>query len=60
MNIPFIWYAPGDPKKYSSLIKHEMHNKRGFFKNEICLDCQRADLNFDIMVLIFGCHLAEI
>ena len=26
---------PGDPKKYSSLIKRETHNKRGFFKNEM-------------------------
>ena len=27
------------PKKYSCLIKREMHKKRGFCKNEICLDC---------------------
>ena len=30
----------GGPKKYSCSIKREMHNKRGFFKNEICLHCQ--------------------
>ena len=30
----------GDLRKYSCLIKHEMHNERGFFKNEKCLDCQ--------------------
>ena len=50
----------GDPKKYSCLIKREVYNKGGFFKNEICFDYQRANLNFDILVLIFGCHLAEI
>ena len=32
---------PGDPKKNNfCLIKREIHNKRGFFKNETCLDCQ--------------------
>ena len=47
-------------KKYSCLTKREMHNKRRFFTNETCLDCQWADLNFDMLVLSFGCHLAEI
>ena len=27
-------------KRYSCLIKHKLHNKRGIFKNEICFDCQ--------------------
>ena len=36
----------GWPKKYSCLIKREMHNKRGFFENEICLDCKWANLKF--------------
>ena len=32
--------VPGDPKKYSCLIKHKMHNKRGIFKNKIVLNYQ--------------------
>ena len=29
---------PGDPKKYSCLIKHKMHNRRGIFKIKIALN----------------------
>ena len=47
-------------KKYSCLIKHKMHNKTEIFEIEIFLDYQLADLSFDMLVLIFGCHLAEI
>ena len=39
---------PGDPKKYSCLIKHKMQNKRGIFKN-ICLHYQWANLDFDLL-----------
>ena len=49
-NLDIYWVTQ---KKYSCLIKREMHNKRGFFKSEIWLDCQWANLNFDIFVLIF-------
>ena len=52
--------VPGDPKKYSCLIKRKMNNKRGIFKIKIGLNYEWANLNFDILVLIFGCHLAEI
>ena len=51
---------PGDPKKYSCLIKRKIHNKRGFYKNEICLDCRWADLNFDMLALIFCGHVAHV
>ena len=47
-------------KTYSCLIKLEMHNKRGIFIIIIVLNYQWGDLNFDILVLIFGFHLAEI
>ena len=47
-------------KKYSCLIKRKMHNKRGIFKIKIVLNYQWTNLNFDILILIFGCHLAEI
>ena len=47
------------PKKYC-LIKRKMHNKKGIFKIKIVLNYQWANLNFDILVLIFVCHLAEI
>ena len=55
-----ICNLPGDSKKYSCLIKREMRNKRGFFKNEICLDSQWANLNSDKLLLIFDRNLAEI
>ena len=29
---------PGDPKKYSCLIKRKMHNKRGIFKIQIVIN----------------------
>ena len=48
----------GDPKKYSCLIKRKMHKK--IVNNKICLDYQWANLDFDILFLIFGCHLADI
>ena len=48
------------PEKYSCLIIRKMQNKTNIFKIEIFLDYQRANLNFDILVLIFGNHLAEI
>ena len=51
---------PGDPKKYSCLIKRKTHNKREILKIKIVLNYQCANLSFDILVLIFGCHLAEI
>ena len=51
---------PGDPKKYSCLIKGKMRNQREIFKIKIFLNYQCADLNFDILVLIFACNLAEI
>ena len=47
-------------RKYSCLIKRKMHHERGIFKIKIVFNCQGANLNFDILVLIFGCHLAEI
>ena len=31
---------PGNPKKYSCLIKNKMHNKREIFKIKIVLNCQ--------------------
>ena len=34
------FYLPGDPEKYSCLIKHKMHNKREILINEKCLDNQ--------------------
>ena len=37
-----------------------MNNKRGIFKIQIVLNYQWVNLNLDILVLIFGCHLAEI
>ena len=52
--------VPGDPKKYSCLIKRKMHNERGIFKIKIVLNYQCDNSNFDILVLIFGCYLAEI
>ena len=59
VRLKYVSKYTGWPKiTYSCSIKREMYNKRGFFKNEICLDCQCANLNFDILVLIFGCHLA--
>ena len=36
-----------------------MHNKRGIFKIKIALIYQWADLNFDVLVLIFDCQLVE-
>ena len=51
---------PRDPKKYSCLIKCKINNKRRIFKIKMVLNYQWADLNFDMLVLIFGCHLAEI
>ena len=51
---------PGDPKKYSCLINCKMHSKREIFKIEIFLNYQRAYLNFDTLIVGFGCHLAEI
>ena len=47
-------------KKYSCLTKRKMHNRGRILKNEVCLDYQRANLKFDILVVISGCHLAEI
>ena len=51
---------PGDPKKYSCLIKRKMHNQRGIFKIETFLNHQWANLNLDMLDLIFSSHLAEI
>ena len=60
-NWTVIWFCvQGDSKKYSCLVKREMHNKRELFKNEIRLECRWANFNFDILVLIFGYHLTEI
>ena len=50
-------YLPGDPKKYSCLIKRKMHNRRRIFKNQLFLDYQGADVDFDISVLISSCHI---
>ena len=47
-------------KRYFCLNKRKLHNKREIFKTEILLEYQWANLNFDISVLIFCCHLAEI
>ena len=38
------FFLPDDQEKYSCFIKREMHNKRGIFKNELCLDDQWANL----------------
>ena len=46
-------------KRYSCLIKHKMHKKRGIFTNKIRLH-HNEQLRFDVLFLIFGCHLAEI
>ena len=46
-------------KKQSCLTKRKMRNKRGIFKIKIVFNYQRAYL-IDILVLIFGCQLAEI
>ena len=32
--------VPGDPKKYSCLIKHKMNNNRGIFKIKLVLNYQ--------------------
>ena len=40
--------VPGDPKKYSCLIKRRKDMKREIFKNETFLDYQWANLNFSI------------
>ena len=50
----------GDPKKYSCLVKCKMHDKKEIFKIETFFNYQWANLNFDILFVIFGCHLAEI
>ena len=52
-------HIPGNPKKYSCLIKTKMHNIREILKTEIFLDYQWADLNFDMSVLHFCCQLVE-
>ena len=51
--------VPGDPKKYSCLIKHKTHNKTEIFKVAIFLNFQSANLNFDTMVFVFCCHMAK-
>ena len=50
----------GDPKKYSCLVEHKMHKKGKVSKTETFLDYQSANLNLNVLVLIFCCHLAEI
>ena len=47
-------------KKYPCLMKLKMHNKRRIYKIETFLGQQRAYLNCDILVVIFGCHLTEV
>ena len=37
-----------------------MHNKRVISKIEKCLNYQWANLNFSMLISIFGYHLAEI
>ena len=49
---------PGDPEKSTPVCK--INNKRGIFKIKVGLNYQRADVNFDILVLIVGYHLTEI
>ena len=41
------------------MIKRKIHNKRGIFKTEIRFDYQGADLNFGILVLVFGILVLE-
>ena len=47
-------------KKYPCLIKCKMHNKGVIFKIEACLNYQYANVNANILALIFYCHLAGI
>ena len=56
-----ILYLPGDPEKSTPFLSNiKCTKKPEVFKIEIFLDYQQANLNFDMLVLIFGCHLAEI
>ena len=51
---------PGNPKKYTCLIKSEIENKGEIIKNGEFLDNQSDKQSFDTLVSIFCSHLTGI